>query len=406
MPAERHCPRCGQVIPWGEPECPLCSEHQPRLWWLRRDTILSAAFVLLILLFVITAFAVRSFHAMEEGLAEGWNRRGEQDLAAGRPATALDDFRNALYHSRGNALYQLRLAQALAATGQYQQARAYLLNLWERDPGNGTVNLELARLAARGHDTSEAVRYYHDAVYSEWEGDPVAQRRAVRLELVHFLLDNDQKETARAELIAVAANLPPDAELHTTVGNLLLEVASYDDALRLFRQALSAEPHSAPALAGVAECYFRIGRYAEAQRYLERALQQDSRLPRVAEMLDTARAVLSLDPFQRRLGEQARAGRAMQDFDQALTRLVSCATQRGFDLKTPGGNPLQSLYSETTALQSRATEPTLRRDPDLLSNVMDLVFEIERTTAQVCGEPRGPDLALLLIARQQEGARP
>ena len=61
---------------------------------------------------------------------------------------------------------------------------------------------------------------------------------------------------------------------------------------------------------------------------------------------------------------------------------------------------------EATAVKPRALESALRHDPELLSNVMDLVFEIEKTTSQVCGEPRGADLALLLIARQQEGARP
>jgi hypothetical protein len=37
---------------------------------------------------------------------------------------------------------------------------------------------------------------------------------------------------------------------------------------------------------------------------------------------------------------------------------------------------------------------------------MDLVFDIEKTASQACGEPEGLDLALLLIAREQEGAQP
>jgi hypothetical protein len=35
-----------------------------------------------------------------------------------------------------------------------------------------------------------------------------------------------------------------------------------------------------------------------------------------------------------------------------------------------------------------------------------LVFEIEKAASQPCGEPKGLDLALVLIGRQQEGARP
>src|SRR6516164_8318423 len=165
MEPERRCPKCAQVIPWGEIECPLCSEQHGHLWSLRRDAFLLVIFVLLILLFVVTSLAVRSYHAREEISAQDWNRRGEEELKAGYAGAALADFRNALYHSRGNALYELRLAQALASTGHFAEPRTYLVNLRERDPGNGTVNLELARLAVREHAIPEAVRYFHDAVY-------------------------------------------------------------------------------------------------------------------------------------------------------------------------------------------------------------------------------------------------
>ena len=309
-------------------------------------------------------------------------------------------------YSRDNPLYQLRLAQALVATGRVQEGRTYLLSLRERDPGNGPVNLELARLAVREHDSPEAVQYFHDAVYSEWDGNPAVQRRAVRLELVKFLLDSDQEAAARAELIAVASNLPPDAKLQTQVGALLMKAGGFDDALRLFRQALAAEPRSAPELAGAGECYFQTGQYAQAQRYLNRALQQDPNLTPTAAMRDTARAVLDLDPFIPRLGEQERAQRAREAFDQTMTRLEACAAQQGIDLKSAHGNPLQTLYAQATTFQPSMRQRSLGRDSELLSNTMDLVFEIEKAASQACGEPQGLDLALVLIARQQEGGRP
>ena len=174
---------------------------------------------------------------------------------------------------------------------------------------------------------------------ASWDGNPVVQRRAVRLELVDFLLHSDQETAARAELIAVASNLPPDAKLQTQVGELLMKAGGYDDALRLFRQALAAEPRSAPALAGAGECYFQTGQYAQAKRYLDRALQQDPNLTPAAAMRDTARAVLDLDPFISRLGEQEREQRAREAFDQAMTRLEACAAQRGIDLQAAQRQP-------------------------------------------------------------------
>jgi tetratricopeptide (TPR) repeat protein len=405
MEPNRRCPLCGQAIPWGETKCPLCSQRRGYLWSLRREAFLALIFAVLILLFAITGFVVRSYHRMERGLAQDWYSRGEAELKAGNAGAALADFHNALFYWQDNALYRLRLAQGLAATGHLQQASAYLLNLREREPGNGTVNLELARLAVREHAVPEALRYFHDAIDGEWPNDVVAQRRAVRLELVEFLLESGEKTAARAELIALATDLPRDAGLQTKVGTLLLEVAGYDDALGLFRQALAAEPHLAPALAGAGECYFEMGRYARAQRYLERAVQQDPHLTRSA-TLRTAQAVLDLDPFSRRLSNQERARRARQAFEQAMARLEACAAQQEIDLKAARGDPLQTLYAQATPFRPRVRQRSLGEDSGLLSKTMDLVFEIEKAASRVCGEPQGLDQALLLIAREQEGARP
>jgi len=250
------------------------------------------------------------------------------------------------------------------------------------------------------------VQYFHDAVYSEWDGNPAVQRRAVRLELVKFLLDSHQVAVARAELIAVATNLPPDAKLQTQVGALLVKAAGYDDALRLFRQALAANSHSAPALAGAGECYFLTGQYARAEPYLEQALRQDPNLKQAVAMRDTARAVQNLDPFIRWLGEQERDRRARRAVDQVVTRLEACAAQRGVNLKATSGNSLQTLYARAGTLQTSVRQRLHSHDSEWVANTMDLVFEIEKSASQACGEPQGLDLALLLIVRQQEGGRP
>jgi tetratricopeptide (TPR) repeat protein len=373
---------------------------------MRRDSFLAMVSVLLVLLFIATGIVVGRYHRLERRLAEDWYSRGDQALGAGRGTVALVAFRNALAYSRDNSLYQLRLAQALAATGRIEEARVYLASLRDRDPGNGPVSLELARLAAAQHDVAEAVQYYHNAVYCEWEGDPVVQRRAVRLELVNFLLRSDQTAAARAELLAVAGNLPPDAPLQIQVGRLLVDAGGAGDALNLFRLAISENPRSAAALAGAGECYFRTGQYSLAEPYLNHALRLDPKLTQVATLRDTTRAILEVDPFARWLGEEQRAQRASRDFEQALTRLEDCAAQHGVDLKGVGGDPLQALYAQATALSATPHRRTLSQDSESITQTMDLVFAIEKTASQACGEPHGLDLALLLIAREQEGARP
>ncbi len=410
MEPERQCPQCGRKIPWGQEKCPFCPGHGGYFWSLRRDTFLLIILLFLLFMFVVTGFTVRIYRDVEKGYAEEWYARGEEDLRGGRAPAALADFRTALSYSHDNEQYQLRLAQALMAPGNAQasgtEARTYLLNLLDREPGNATVNLELARLAARDHDVSNAQRFYHGAIYGQWDDDPVERRRAARMELVEFLLDASHKDSARAELIALAADLPPDPVLQTKVGTLLMEVKGCDDALKLFRQALLEEPNLPAALAGSGECHFQNGEYAQAARYLARAVQQDPQLTKAAAMLESAQAVLRLDPFSRHLGNMERARRADEDFTAALARLQSCAPQKGIDLKAAGSDPLQTLSSQAAALQPRAQQQYLSRDSELLSQVMDVVFEIEQTTAHTCGEPQGMDEALLLMAREQGGTRP
>ena len=129
-------------------------------------------------------------------------------------------------------------------------------------------------------------------------------------------------------------------------------------------------------------------------------------MAQAAAMLDIARSVLNNDPFRRRLGNMERARRAVVDFNAALARLQDCAAKKGIDLKSAGGDPLQTLYAQASELQPRVQQQNLGQDTELLSQAMDLVFEIEQATAQGCGEPEGMDLALLLMAREQGGSRP
>ena len=61
----------------------------------------------------------------------------------------MSELRTALLYSRDNYSYQLNLAEALLGEGRRDEASAYLVNLWEREPENGQVNLELAYIAAQ-----------------------------------------------------------------------------------------------------------------------------------------------------------------------------------------------------------------------------------------------------------------
>ena len=85
---------------------------------------------------------------------------------------AFEDFRNALSYDPENNLVQARLAEALLADGRITEAGSYFLNLWDRTPGSGEVNLDLAHLSQRTNDVDGAIRYFQSAIYGSWEDDP------------------------------------------------------------------------------------------------------------------------------------------------------------------------------------------------------------------------------------------
>jgi len=405
MEVERQCPQCGKVIPSDQVGCPSCAANGTFLRSLSRETILLLCVPVLAALFAITSTAARIYHSQQRALAEEWYQRGEADLKAGQARTAIGDFGRALVYSRDNRLYGLRLAQALLAANQVEEARPYLLNLWQHEPGNGTVNLELAHLAARKGDAAEANRYFHNAIYGVWEKDPENQRRQVRVELCEFLLSRGERHAAQAALIELAADLPKDAGLYAHVGTLFLQAEDYGRAFEAFRQALHLNQRQQTALAGAGEAAFQMGNYREARRYLERAVRLNPQDAPAAQFLQMTNLILSLDPLERGLSAQTRARRVVFAYQQAVERIRTCALKRGEALE--GQQPatdLQTAYARVMQIGPKVRETVLRRNPDLLMQALELIFEVEELTARDCESATGTDLALLLIARKRGGA--
>jgi Tfp pilus assembly protein PilF len=404
MPPEgdRLCPRCGQLIPAGQTDCPVCTRPQGFLWSLERETLVLLSIVVLAIFFVITGFTVKRYHASQQALGGRWYQKGEAALRANRPEEAVDDFHTSLVYARDNTLYQKRLAEALVKAKHLAEAEVYLRTLWVRQPGDGTVNLELARLAAHAHNVPDAIRYYHDAVFGLWETSPEANRRDVRIELCKFLLAEGERNAAESELIALQAELPPDAGLHTQAGLMFVQVEDNRRALNEFQEALKLDPKKAGALAGAGEASYRLADYAQAHRYFQRAIELNPKNQEVALKLELSRLVIDLDPFQRRLSQGERGRRTIAAFQQALSRLKQCAESRGVNLQTQqGAGPFVSVYSNVKKMQPKVSRRMLRRNPDLITNVMDLVIQMEETAQQACGTPPVPDQALLMISHSR-----
>jgi tetratricopeptide (TPR) repeat protein len=383
----------------------------------------SAVFVLLVLtLAAVVAFAavthlVARFNANAESRGRKLYAQGLADLSAGGADRAVDEFRAALTCDRGNPQYQLNLGRALRDTGRLDEAESYLQSLWQRSPDDGTINLALARVAAKRDSLDDATRYYHNAMYGVWPSDPDGNRRNARVELIEFLLQKNARAQAQAELVALAAFLPADPALHLQVAQFFSQAQDYPDALSEYEKVLrlhhSNDHSDARALAGAGEGAYRAGHYRTAQRYLQEAVNANSQDSNSRDLLASASLILETDPFVRRISDAERNRRIVAAFSKAGERLTVCAQQKGVNL-TAGETTAANSSAQSSALSTLQVQwltakrdlPRLRsqEETDLPDAIMDLVFQIEQQTANDCGEPQGEDEALLLISRNREAA--
>jgi thioredoxin-like negative regulator of GroEL len=381
---------------------PLPSHNDKTLsWYAAREPLVIIVLSLSSILFFFLVSGLSGLYQRTlSSRAKLWSDHGENDLSAGRTTQAMKDFQVALTYSRDNFNYELRLAQTLVTLRRTEEARVYLINLWQRQPENGAVNLQLARIYANKNDVSQALRYYHNAIYAVWTGNPEAQQLSARLELVRFLLDSKSPNQAEAELIAVGRNLPEDASLQMQIGDLFMRVPDYDRALVLYRQALKFNRHNPDALARLGRAAFELGQYQSAERYLQSALAERRDDTQSAQLLETCRAVQKLDPYTS-WSSRERDRMVLSNFDTAGDRLNSCMATSS---SVQGGNPaLQSLNTQWMDMKTRLNKNSLRAHPDWGDSAMDLVFSIERETSSLCGSPAGNDLLLLLIAKRHGG---
>jgi tetratricopeptide (TPR) repeat protein len=381
------------------------ASHQDGELGYSREVVLLACILLLVILLGVTAFVNRMYRKKVHTLADDWFAQGEASYQAGNVAAALTDYRNALVYSPSNSKFQFHLAQALAAAGRGDEARSYLLSLLSESPGDGEINLALARISARQGAMVDALRFYHSAIYGGWENDPLGARWQVRRELCEYLLDHGLRSQAEAEVIGLANNTPPgDIDHLKLAGDFVLRAQLWGRALEVYRTVLQADPQDADALAGAGSAAFELSEYPQTLEYLDRLPSEKRTDPKIAEKIETSRQILDSDPFFSNLSVEEKAGRTTKALVQALSRLQECARQRGESLaQNPPDTDLQNLYTTGQEKQRDWSEHMLRLHPDRVNPAMSFVFQVENLAAQRCGEPQGEDRALWLLGRTSGG---
>ena len=360
-----------------------------------------------VVLFLATLFLFRSFQAHQHALAIRWSDRGRADLAAGHPETAVTSLRTALTFAPGERSYEMLLAQALGDAGHLDESFNYFTGLWDAQPGDGFINLRLARLAAAKGERDQAINFYRASIYGTWPGDAIPRREATRLELAGYLIAQKNLAAARTELLITGSNGPRDPALKTRLAGLLAEAGDARDALLYDTQALADDPHNLIAATDAARLSSSLGDFAQARTLVERALHiaTDTR-PQPTTAIATLQIqhaaldrLLVLDPA-RSLPASERVSRILVDAAVARTRLTSCLATAAPSTSLAG---LAARWSVAAPLLKRRT---LLASPDLQGAALDLLFTTETATAAACGQPSGDDALLLRLAAQPTNPQP
>jgi len=350
------------------------------------------------------------FTANQQARGRKLYAQGLADADAARYDDAIDAFRAALTCDPTNSQDQLSLARALRDSDdprRLDEAESYLIALWQRTPQDAAINLALARVAAHRGSIEDAARYYHNAMYGVWNSNPDANRSKARIELIQFLLKKGASGNAESELMVLAASLPPVPAAHVQAAQLFEQAQDYASALSQYEEVLRLNPENSGTLAGAGRAAYRSGNYAAAQGYLRAAVDSNPRDANSRPLLATTDLILRADPFHGHISDAERNRRISAAFAQAEKRLTECAGQTNVDLKTttaPTASPLATLQSRWTSAQPNLARLRSPAETDLPDSLMDVVFQIERQTAEICGQPQGLDLALLLISQKREAA--
>jgi Tfp pilus assembly protein PilF len=356
-------------------------------------------------LFAFTLFLFRSFTSHRAELAQRWSDRGRRALQMNRPQEAIADLRTALTYAPGTRDYELLLAQALGQAGHIDESYNYFLGLWDTQPGDGDINLNLARLAARKGKTADAINYYHAAIYGTWSGDGVARRAQVRMELARYLVAQDALQAARTELLIIGGNTPDDRDRDMILGDLLQQAGDPGAAAAFYQKAIALQPKDPQALESAARLAYAAGDYRTAHVLFQRAegvlaqMQPRAQLnPADVELMSNAGRMLQLMPNP---GAPVRERTASIVADRAIARqrFDVCSAQLGPNLPMTW----QALAPRWSGPDGTSKAPALMRDPARQEAVLRLIYDTELQAQKICGAPTGDDALLLKLAFSSYG---
>ena len=360
---------------------------------------------------VLTYFFHHSFTEHRSVLEQRWYERGQVAMAAGHPAEAVEDFRSALSFSSTSTEYQMSLAEALAASGRTEEAAAYFATLHDAEPGDGYLNLQLARLAVRRGNPQQAIDYYQAALNGLWRGRGTERRLQIRLELAQYFISLGRPLEAQGQLLAGEGNSLDNPAALFRIANLLREADDPIDALTTYQRVVSHR-NAAPAqvlasLDAESQIAASLGQYKRAAQALNRYLVKVRQHPSAGTPQRNQSVALQLQKYQRMsqlipfdsLPPRQHDARILHAADIAYRRYRNCLQALQSKKDPSATSPdLLALGTGWTQLGSPNLQ-ALEGNVALQDHISNWTAQAEIVTAKVCGPPTGDDALLFALAQ-------
>jgi CIC family chloride channel protein len=236
---------------------------------------------------------------------------------------AIEQYRYALSISH-RADHRLALAVALVKVERMNEAEIYLNEVLRQHPNSGPAHLALAHALAGEDRPDEAVPQYRRAILGSWDDHPSENRFRARAELIDFLTKSHKSAETRAELLALAADLPPDTALQKQAGRMLLDHGLAREAADLYRRMTAAGPPDAAEYDGLGEALFASADYQGADAAYRKALAIDAADAVAARRSELAGKILALDPDRRGIGSRERYRRTQDILRDVVDHVAAC----------------------------------------------------------------------------------
>jgi tetratricopeptide (TPR) repeat protein len=314
-------------------------------------------------------------------------KQGQAAITHGESAEAIERIKDAISIERGNRDYLRTLAQAQLTAGKTADAESTLADLLQTDSTDGLASLIMARVLVKEDRFSEAVSYFHRAVYGRWNQDAAANQLRARFELIDLLAQRNSKEDLLAELLPIQDQPSGDLKMRTRLGQWFLQAGSPARAAVLFRAVLHDAPSNADAYEGLGEAEFAQSQYRGAQRDFQAALRLDPEDQAARKSLELCNELLTLDPTLRGLGHEERFRRSLKLVELTEGESSQCA----------GPNPapeLQGLLD--VAAKALKAHVSAARQSDASESNLDLAEQLWARRKE-CKPPPATDSPLALV---------